>query len=86
MDRPIFRQRQVQDVGSLSQEIEVPQRWVEGIINQLAGRIVFEVDTVPKEFIQPILDMAASSLAEVERDETDGAPIMLQPNIGCYSR
>lgn len=81
----IFRQRQVQDVGTLTQSIEVPQRWVEGIVWQLASRVAFEVDTVQPELMTLIKQMADASLIEVERDETDGAPIFLQPNIRGYS-
>lgn len=81
----IYRQRAVEDVGLLSQELEVPQRWVEGIVNQLAARVILEVDTAPKELMAAIMDLADKTLVETERDETDGSALYLQPAIRGYT-
>ncbi len=82
----LFRHRQVQDVGSLSQSLEIPQRWFDGIVWQLCATICFELDMVDPALIPNILTMAAQNLINAEQNETDGAPIMLQPGIGVYSR
>lgn len=82
----VFVQRQIQDIGVLSQSVEIPQRWVDGIIWQLASRMAFELPQVDPSLIQTIVMMADKSLIEVEREETDGAPIMLQPRISVYTR
>lgn len=78
--------RQVQDIGTLVQEIEVPQRWFESIIWQLAVRLAFELDIVDPGMIPNIVQMADKMLLEVEDGESDGAPIMLQPGISVYTR
>lgn len=82
----VFRHRQVQDIGTLVQTVEVPQRWMEGIVWQLASRLCFELDIVDPSMIPNILTMADKNLLEVESNETDGAPIMLQPQISVYTR
>ena len=82
----LFTHRQVQDVGTLTQSIEVPTRWFEAICWQLASRIAFECELVDPQKIPMILQMADRSLEQVEMGETDGAPIYLTPNIGVYSR
>jgi hypothetical protein len=82
----LFTHRQIQDVGSLTQSIEIPQRWFEAICWQLAVRIAFECEYVDPQLIPNITAMADKTLAEVELGETDGAPIMLAPNIGVYNR
>lgn len=81
----LFRHRQVQDVGTLTQTLEIPQRWVEGIIWQLTLRLAFELEEVPPALITTITQMADTFLKEVEREETDGATLFLQPNISGYT-
>lgn len=82
----VFSQRQIQDVGTLTQQIEVPQRWIEAVIWQLSMRLSFEVPQVDAAVIQVVSAMADRTLLEVEREETDGAPISLQPNVSVYTR
>lgn len=82
----LFRHRQIQDIGSLVQTIEIPQRWVQSITWQLAAVLCFELDMVDPQLIPSILTMAQQNLIEAERDETDGAPIFLQPGISVYSK
>ena len=82
----VFVQRQVAGIGRLSEAIEVPYRWVEAIIWQLAMRLAYEVPQVDPALIPIVTQMADKVLIEVEHDESDGAPIMLQPNISVYNR
>jgi hypothetical protein len=82
----LFTHRQIQDVGSLTQSIEIPQRWFEAICWQLAVRIAFECEFVDPALIGNITAMADRTLGEVEMGESDGAPIYLQPAIAVYNR
>jgi len=81
----VYRQREVQDVGTLQQTLEIPSRWYDPIVWQLATRVAFECDLVDPKLIQVIAQMATESMLQVEDDETDGAPIYLQPNVRGYS-
>jgi hypothetical protein len=82
----VFTERQVQDVGTLSQQIEVPQRWLESVTWLLSARVGFEVPGVDPARLTMVVQMADKMLIEVEQDESDGAPIALQPNISVYTR
>lgn len=82
----LYRHRQVQDVGTLTQQLEVPQRWLEGIIWQLSLRIVFEMPEADPNLIQFISTMADKYEFEAELGETDGAPMYLSPVIRGYTR
>lgn len=82
----IWRYRQIQDVGTLSQTLELPARWYEAIIWQLALRLAHEL---------PQVDQARRQSVEMEADkwtmvsdggETDGSPIYFRPGIGVYNR
>lgn len=82
----IYRHRQVQDVGTLTQQIELPQRWLDGFIWLLAARLCFELPNVDPGKQTLIVQMADKVVLEAEQSETDGAPIYITPGIGVYSR
>jgi len=82
----LYRHRQSQDVGALNQQLEIPQRWLDGIIWLLAARLCFELPKVDPAVIQMVLPMADKQVFEAEGSETDGAPIYIAPRIGVYSR
>lgn len=82
----IYRHRQPQDVGSLTQQLEIPQRWLDGFIWLLAARLCFELPQVDAALVPVIQNMAQQQVFEAEYAESDGAPIFLSPNIGVYSR
>jgi hypothetical protein len=82
----IMRHRQVMDVGTLVQTLELPQRWVDPIIWQLASKLCFELEGVDPQRIALVVDQADKNLLMAEGDEGDGAPIYLSPNIGVYTQ
>jgi hypothetical protein len=81
-----FVQRQVQDVGEMTDELEVPDRWYLAIVCNLAaelGRELKEVD----EVIVPRLDLDAEKyLTDAWTGETDESETYLRPNISPYTR
>ncbi len=82
----LFVHRQAQDIGTLVQQIEIPQRWLDGVIWLLADRLGYELPNVDPAVAQRVEQKAQMQTFEAELSETDGAPIFLQPNIGVYSR
>lgn len=82
----IYRQRQPQDVGTLIQQVEVPQRWYDGIVWLLSAKIGFELPSVPTEHLTLLTQMADKMEFEAEQSETDGAPIYITPGIGAYTK
>lgn len=82
----LYRYRQIQDIGTLTEEIELPTRWYEPICWHLAVRLAFEIPAVPPDRRKEVLTMAAGMTLEVEGGETDNAPTFFAPNIRCYTR
>lgn len=82
----IYRHRQPQDVGTLLDQVEVPQRWYDGIVWLLAAKIGFELPEVDPTHLQLLIQMADKMEFEAEQPETDGAPIYITPGIGVYTR
>ncbi len=84
----VWTQRHIQDVGALSNTLDIPQRWQESIIMTLACRCALELPAgeLPPGRYELLEAKAAQHLAQAEDSENDGAPIRISPAIGCYSR
>jgi hypothetical protein len=82
----LWRQRYIMDVGTMTQEIEVPQRWYEAIVSMLAARLAQEYVEVDAAMI-PMLDQKAErALYIAQQEERDNSPMMFAPNISMYTR
>lgn len=80
-----YAQRQVQDVGTLTQELEIPQRWYMAIINELAKELSLEIPEVPVELRGELLPLAEKTMHEAWSSENDGSPTYVRPNIRPYT-
>jgi hypothetical protein len=81
-----YVKRYIMDVGSLTQEIEVPQRWYEAIVYLLAARLAEELPQVEPGYVQVLDQKALRALSEAEMEERDNSPIYFTPNISIYTR
>ena len=82
----VWYSRQIMDVGDLSGQLEIPQRWYEATIMMLSHRMSLELPQVQLDRVGYLEKMATQFLNEVEQEERDRGPIYLQPNIGVYTR
>ena len=82
----VWVKRYIMDVGTMTQEIEIPQRWYDAIVYILASRIAEETPTVDPQMIAILDQKAQRSLLEAENEERDDSPIYLTPNIAVYTR
>jgi hypothetical protein len=78
--------RQVQDVGQLSGEIEIPQRWYLAIQNMLAHQMAMELPQIDPAKIAYCEQQADKFWAQAEQEERDKSPIYYAPNISYYTR
>jgi hypothetical protein len=79
-------QKYIQDVGTLTQEIEVPQRWYLAIICELARQLAYAIPEVKAE-VMPSLEVEANSQLKTAWDsESDGSSVQLRINISPYTR
>jgi hypothetical protein len=82
----LYVKRQIQDVGTMLEEIEVPQRWYKAVITDLAKELVREIPEADISRL-PILDAdARKELKDAWTGEDDGAPVRLAPRISVYTR
>jgi hypothetical protein len=82
----LWVQRYIMDVGTMTQELEVPQRWYEAIVAMLASKLALEISEVDTSLI-PLLDQKANvALYTAQAEERDNSPMMMAPNISQYTR
>jgi len=82
----VWYSRQIDDVGALTNELEVPQRWYEATLMMLAHRMSLELPGVGMDRIQYLEAQAEKYLGQAEAEERDKSPIYLAPNISVYTR
>lgn len=82
----VWYSRQIMDVGALTDELEVPQRWYEAVVFMLAHRMSLELPQVATDRIQYLEAQAEKHLNRAEQEERDKSPIYFAPNISVYTR
>lgn len=82
----LWRQRYIMDVGTMTQEIEIPQRWYEAIVSLLAVRLALETLEADPQLIPMLEQRADKALMIAQAEERDNSPMMIQPNISPYTR
>lgn len=82
----LWRNRQIMDTQNLQQEVEIPQRWLEAIINSLAFRMAMESTSVDVNIIPSLEQRATATLQKAWDGDTDGSPIQINPGISCYTK
>lgn len=81
----LWRHRQIMDTENLQQEVEVPQRWLEAIIDGLAARVAAETPSVDPQVMAVREQKAAMSIQRAWDGDNDGSPIQINPGISVYT-
>lgn len=81
----IWRTRQIQDVGALTDEIEVPARQMEALICELAIRMVTEIPNADLNRIPVLKQMAVEATGFADDEERDKSTIYWTPDITPYT-
>lgn len=82
----VWYSRQVMDVGALTDELEIPQRWYMAILNMLAHQMALELPAIDPARIQYLAALAEKSFNLAEQEERDKSPIYFAPAIAVYTR
>lgn len=81
-----YVQSQIQDVGLMTDELEVPDRWYMAIESNLAKQLSRKIKEVKIELIPQIDIDAKEALNDAWTGEGDGSDTFLRPNISPYTR
>lgn len=82
----MWRHRHIMDVGSLTEDIEVPQRWIDAVTAELAVKLALEIPQVSADIIPTLKAFSAEAMADAWNEERDNSPIRWAPNISAYTR
>ena len=82
----VWRHRHIMDTENLRQEVEVPQRWLQAIIDSLASRVAAETPAVDANLIPLLEQRATQSVQRAWDGDGDGSPTYINPGIGCYTK
>ena len=82
----VWYSRQIMDVGDLTDELEIPQRWYLAIQSMLAHQMSLELPGVDVARIQYLEGQAEKHFNQAEQEERDKSPIYYAPAIGVYTR
>ncbi len=83
----VYRRRQIQDVGNLTNTIEVPQRWMLYVVSDLAKYLCLKVPNADMNRYPLLEKLAMEQWARVSAEERDNTPIDLMSGLlGCYTQ
>lgn len=77
---------QPQDVGKLTNELAIPDRWVPAVQAQLSHRVAKILPGVDPARIDMLKRDAAEMTLTAEDEDRDKSPIYFRPNISYYTR
>lgn len=81
----VWRHRQIQDVGTSLQTIEVPQEWFDTVVWGLAFRMAQEIPEIDDARVANIEGRYKSSLMESQDQNRDNSPTFFAPAIAQYT-
>jgi hypothetical protein len=79
-------EKQMEDVGSLTNQIYVPDRWLPSIQASLSHKLSMQLPAVDMARIGYLEQQADKLFLRASEEDRDKSPIYFQPNISYYTR
>jgi hypothetical protein len=79
-------EKQMEDVGSLTNQIYVPDRWITSVQASLSHKLSIQLPGVDMARIGYLEQQADKLFMQANNEERDKSPIYFQPNISYYTR
>lgn len=77
---------QPQDVGSLTNDLYLPNRWIPYIQAELSYKLAFQLPEVDPNRRAELKALSLQMRQEAEEEDRDKSPIYFQPNYSYYTR
>ena len=81
----VWYSKQIMDVGKLTDELQIPQRWYMATLAMLSHQLALELPNVPLDRVQYLENQAEKYLNQAEQEERDRSPIYFAPNVSVYT-
>jgi hypothetical protein len=79
-------EKQMEDVGSLTNQIYVPDRWLPSIQASLSHKLSMQLPAVDMQRVSYLEQQADKLFLRASEEDRDKSPLYLQPNISYYTR
>jgi hypothetical protein len=79
-------EKQMQDVGRLTDQIYVPDRWLNSVQKSLSHSLSLQLPNVDMARVGYLEQQANKAFMQASEEDRDKSPIYLQPNISYYTR
>ena len=81
----VWYSKQIMDVGDLTDELQIPQRWYMATLAMLSHQLALELPAVPLDRVQYLESQAEKYLNQAEQEERDRSPIYFAVNLVPYT-
>jgi hypothetical protein len=81
----VWYSKQIMDVGELTDELQIPQRWYLATLAMLSHQLSLELPAVPLDRVQYLETQAEKYLNLAEQEERDRSPIYFSVNLVPYT-
>ena len=81
----VWYSAQIEDIGGLSGELAIPDRWLLAVESMLAHRMSLILPAVPLDRVKYLESQADRNFNDAEQEERDKSPIYWAPNISVYT-
>jgi hypothetical protein len=81
-----WRHRHIEDVGALTNDVEIPQRWLEAVTMHLAWKLALETPGADMQRLSYLKQLAEEEEFEASNEERDNSPIYYNPAIIAYTK
>jgi hypothetical protein len=79
-------EKQMQDVGTLTNQLYVPDRWISSIQSSLSHKLALQLPNIDMGRVAYLEKIAVQLESDAANEERDKSPIYYQPNISYYTR
>jgi hypothetical protein len=79
-------EKQMQDVGTLTNQLYVPDRWISSIQSSLSHKLALQLPNIDMGRVAYLEKIAVQLESDAANEERDKSPIYFQPNISYYTR
>lgn len=81
----VYLHMQCQDIGQLSGEVDIPQRWYDAFVANCAYSAILDLPGADLNRFQMLERQADRAMQAAESEERDNTPTKLLPNISGYT-
>lgn len=81
----LYAHMQIEDIGDLSNTVDIPQRWYEAFVANVAFSAILDLPGADLKRYDMLKDQANITMTAAEAEERDASPTNWIPNISAYT-